>query len=275
MLAWNDDGNGFVMQVSTPSWPASGNKDYPRNTDGNTLGAVKDDDIEVSQHFFSLKLNKDDLVQVLKILNNSSVVTDPTNKQIVSNGGPQDVQKLVNGLGERSESKSTIKVTLSTGVQLISKPSHLYVPPWQMVSALMDGLPLRVASWWAHPAIYSTDDSSEITCWNSSLGKPGAVQIAITGHWDGKEIGLTGGEGLNHNHAKFAVSTDADKTLSFFGDMNQQGALREGYAYDNQKCDSSQNGRGGTFYVVNNKALFESITELLKGDSAPDEPSDR
>ena len=57
MVAWNDDGQGMVMQVSTPSWPAAGSA-IPRTSDGNTLGCVKDDDIEVSQHFFALKLTK-------------------------------------------------------------------------------------------------------------------------------------------------------------------------------------------------------------------------
>src|ERR1700730_9207022 len=40
LLAWNAGGEGFVLQVSTPSWPASGNAKSPRKTDGNTLGCV-------------------------------------------------------------------------------------------------------------------------------------------------------------------------------------------------------------------------------------------
>ena len=36
MVSWNENGEGFVMQVSTPSWPASGNKASPRRNDGNT-----------------------------------------------------------------------------------------------------------------------------------------------------------------------------------------------------------------------------------------------
>ena len=100
MLAWDKDGDGFVLQVSTPSWPASGSSDHPRQTDGNTLGCVKDNDVLVSQHFFSLKLNKDDVVTVLKALQNASVVTDPTKSQIVNNGGPPDIRALVNGLGK-------------------------------------------------------------------------------------------------------------------------------------------------------------------------------
>uniref|UniRef100_UPI0018EBE789 deoxyribonuclease II family protein n=1 Tax=Chromobacterium sp. ASV23 TaxID=2795110 RepID=UPI0018EBE789 len=38
VLAWDNQGNGVVMQVSTPSWPASGSAQYPRGSDGNTLG---------------------------------------------------------------------------------------------------------------------------------------------------------------------------------------------------------------------------------------------
>ena len=41
MLAWDDSGKGFVMQVSTPSWPGSGSEKRPRKNDGNTLGCVK------------------------------------------------------------------------------------------------------------------------------------------------------------------------------------------------------------------------------------------
>jgi len=138
MLAWNDDGEGFIMQVSTPSWPGAGNVQSPRK-DGNTLGCVKDDDVEVSQHFFALRLNKDDLVQVLNGLINASVVTDASNSQIVRNGGPADVQQLVSQLGQISKANSYLATTLSSGVELISKSSKLQVPPWQMVSAVLGG----------------------------------------------------------------------------------------------------------------------------------------
>lgn len=270
MLAWNDSGEGFVMQVSTPSWLASGSKKHPRKTDGNTLGCIKDDDIEVSQHFFSLKINKDDLVKILKAMQNSSVVTDPFNLQIVQNGGPDDVKSLVGSLGVKSKSTECLKVELSSGVTLLSKPSKLHVPPWQMVSAQLEGLPLRVASWWAYPEIPSTGASTSIKCWDDSLGKPGAVEIATTGNWQGKEIGLKGGEGLKFNHAKIGVSQLPAQPLSIFGDMNQQGALYEGEDRENQKCDSSQNGCGGLFYVIENTRLFASVSELLKGDLAPE-----
>jgi hypothetical protein len=116
MLAWNDDSEGIVLQVSTPSWPGSGSRNEPRKTDGNTLGCVTDNNVLVSQHFFALRLNKTDVVSVLKALANASVVTDPTKLQIVSNGGPADIQALVSGLGKISSSKTPTMARLSSGV---------------------------------------------------------------------------------------------------------------------------------------------------------------
>jgi hypothetical protein len=266
MVAWNDAGEGLVLQVSTPSWPAAGSKKHPRKSDGNTLGCVKDDDVEVSQHFFSLKLTKDDLMKVLAALANASVVTDHGNPQIVNNGGPADVKNLVDSLGVKSQSKTARKYTLSSGVTLISKPSDLNVPPWQMVSAILGGVSLRAATWWAHPQIYTTTASTSITCWDDSLGTPGPVEIATTGHWGGKEFGLTGGQGANFNHAKVAVSTSGNRHYAIFGDMNQQGTV------SGQKCWSSQNGRGGLFYVLDDVALHGSVTDLIRGGSAPTGP---
>ncbi len=270
MLAWNEAGEGFVLQVSTPSWPASGSKAHPRQNDGNTLGCITDDDVEVAQHFFAVKINKDDLVTVLKALNNASVVTKIDHPEIVQNGGPEDVQELVKTLGKESKSADCTVDKLSSGVRIISKPSLMTAPPWQIISAQLGGLPLRVANWWAEPFIYSTTADTAIACWPEGMGKPGAVEIATTGTWDGKPIGLTGGEGTNHNHAKIGVSTDDTQPLCIFGDMNQQGALAPGYAYAAQTCSSSQNGRGGTFYVLENKTLFASLTALLSGDTAPE-----
>jgi len=269
MVAWNDSGEGFVLQVTTPSWPAAGSKQFPRKTDGNTLGCVKDNDVQVSQDFFALKLTKDDLVKVLTALRNASVVTDPKNPQVVNNGGPTDIQSIVAALGAKSNSKTYTQDTLSSGVELISKPSHLNVPPWQMVSAILGGVPLRAATWWANPMIYTTTSSTTIACWDDSLPKPGPVEIATTGHWAGKQFGLTGGLGTNFNHAKVGVSTGGDAHYSIFGDMNQQGTA------SGPNCSSSQNGRGGLFYVVNDADLSESLTSLITGGTASTAPPSR
>ena len=267
LVAWNEEGNGLALQVTTPSWPAAGSKNSPRKTDGNTLGCVKDDNVEVSQDFFALKLTKADLIKILGALRNASVVTDPTNPQIVNNGGPEDVQQLVQQLGTRSDSVNYTKDTLSTGIELISKPSHLNVPPWQMVSSVLGGIPLRVATWWAKPQkIYTTTASTTIGCWSNSLSAPGAVEIATTGQWDGTSFGLTGGPGPNFNHAKIGVSTSAGEHYAIFGDMNQQGSS------SGPKCASSQNGRGGLFYVVNDAELSESVKSLIAGAAAPNKP---
>jgi hypothetical protein len=264
MLAWNDEGEGFVMQVSTPSWPLSGSAKFPRKTDGNTLGCVRDNDVEVSQHFFALRLNKADLVLVLQGLSNASVVTDPKNPQVVNNGGPPDVQQLVSSLGVRSQNKTVVTGVLSAGAELIAKPSGLVVPPWQMVSAELGGVSLRTANWWTNPdALPSTTADTEIGCWDASLGKPGAVEIATTGHWKGVEFGLKGGDNPEGNHAKIGVSTSANTSYAIFGDMNQEGSI------SGSSCAASQNRRGGMFFVINNPQLASGVTALIAGESVP------
>jgi hypothetical protein len=45
--------------------------------------------------------------------------------------------------------------------------------------------------------------------------------------------------------------------------MNQQGSL------SGPHCSSSQNGRGGLFFVVQDPQLFKSVQYLLQGETAP------
>jgi hypothetical protein len=266
VLAWDNTGAGVVMQVSTPSWPGSGNTHDPRTGDGNTLGCVHDDDSMLSQHFFALKLTPDDLAIVLRGLVNASVATNPKMTQIVSVTGPDNLKALADQLNTQSQSTSVIKQTLSTGVTFISKPSKLYAPPWQLVSAQLGSLPLRVASFWADPdKMNSTTATTPVTCWQPVLGKPGPVQIAISGTWQGKSIGLQGVESKDGNHAKIGVSQSNMKPICVFGDLNQQGQLSGSGA----QCGRAQNGRGGTFYALQNQTLWKSLTDLLKGNSAP------
>lgn len=267
MVAWDDAGDATVLQVTTPSWPGSGNQEHPRKADGNTLGCVSDDNVKYSQHFFALRLNKDDLVKVLRALQNASVATDPTLVQIVDNGGPEDVQSLVGGLGHKSAGATPTIEALSSGVRLISKPSALHVPPWQLVSSLLGSIPLRAATWWANPEIPSTDSAIPIECWDGSLAAPGPVEIATSGAWNGQTFGLKGLV-ADGNHAKIGVSTDGQTGLAIFGDMNQQGTLT-GSTAANGSCKSSQNGRGGLFYVVENADLASDIAALIAGASAP------
>jgi hypothetical protein len=221
----------------------------------------------------------------------------------VNNGGPADIQELVRGLGKVSNSRTAMKVRLSSGVLLISKPSDLNVPPWQMVSALLGGDPLRVATWWAQPEIPTTSATTPVACWDPALGKPGGVEIATTGTWQGKTLGFDGVAEPQGNHAKIGVSSWWRPYINFggmsqqgtlpgprcdqaesstecgvrrncpfgicrlpyviFGDMNQQGTL------SGPLCDSSQNGRGGLFFVVQDPQLFNSVHDLLHGQTAP------
>ena len=94
------------------------------------------------------------------------------------------------------------------------------------------------------------------------MGTPGAVQIATSGTWAGTTLGLEGMPEPDGNHAKIGVSTGTH-SYAIFGDMNQQGSLA------GPNCASSQNGRGGLFYVIEDAQLAGSVADLIKGASAP------
>jgi hypothetical protein len=48
--------------------------------------------------------------------------------------------------------------------------------------------------------------------------------------------------------------------------MNQQGTLK---ADASGRCSSSQNGRGGLFYVLENEVVAGAIADLIHGGTAP------
>ena len=82
MLAWNQNGDGLIVQVSTPAWPGAGSARAPRQGDGNTLGCAAGNNVMFSQHFFALRLTPQDVAQVLTGLANASVATDVTIPQL-------------------------------------------------------------------------------------------------------------------------------------------------------------------------------------------------
>ena len=276
VLAWNEQGAGFVMQVTTLSWPGSGTQDHPR-VHGNTLGCVStQNNLKNAQHFFALKLDKQGVIAVLEGLVNAGVATDPHNAQLARIGGPKEIRDLAMSAGVkpkriRPDKKTAadlkiLQIRLTPDVTLISKPSNLNVPPWQMVSALLGSEAERTATRWSPPRIPSTKASTKIGCWEGVLKsenkKSGQVVIAKSGHWGKFPIGLIGGQ----NHAKIGVATSGSKHYVIFGDLNQQGTLNPVKG----RCDKSQNGRGGMFFIVeNNEALFKSVSDLLKGEDEP------
>lgn len=274
IIAWNQNGDGVVIQVTTPSWPGSGNARAPRQGAGNTLGCITRNNLIFSQHFFMLRLSPADVEQVLEGLGNASVATDVGVPQLASIGGPPNIRTRAQALGRLSASTAIVDRTLSSGVRMISKPSALQVPPWQMVSAVLggpaaaSGPPLRAATWWAFPTIPSTASAGDPGCWGIAQ-HPGPVANATSGSWNGRPIGLWGGHAPNGNHAKIGVSLGGAPYLTIFGDLNQQGSLTPA----DRPCGSSQNGRGGLFFVVNNRQLHDSVTALIAGDTAPTAPA--
>lgn len=277
LLAWDASGAGFVLQVSTPDWPGSATKTVSRQ-EGNSLGCLNVNNTQMSQHFFALKLTHEDVLKVLSALREEAAVTVDDEKddafvQIKNSGGPADIKEALTLLGSKNADATYTSDTLSSGVILLAKSGSLYVPPWQMVSSLLHGTPLRVASYWQGTLIYSTDGKARPTCYVDTLNDPGAVAVALTGTWHDKPIGLDGtgkkdssGKSYGKNHAKLGVSTDSSSNLTIFGDMNQDGVLSS----DTKKgCMPSQNQRGGMFFVMKNKPLHDSVAGLIQGKTAP------
>ena len=137
-------------------------------------------------------------------------------------------------------------------VVLIAKPSNLNVPPWQLVSALLKGVSARAATWWTKPKIPSTGKSTKIKCWSPQItDAPGPVEIALTGEWNRSSIKLY----APSNHAKIGVASSGNERYEIFGDLNQQGSLSPP-----PDCDSSQNGRGGMFFVLQDESCMAACT---------------
>src|SRR5262249_46374351 len=157
---------------------------------------------------------------------NANVVTDPAKPQLAHIGGPTEIQSLARALGPSVISKQATRVKLSSGVTLISKPADLNVPPWQLISALLGGEPLRAATWGGLapriPTTTATDPQPQ--CWDPSLGTPGPVENATDGSILRENLSFHGGATPDSNHAKIGVSI-GEQPYSIFGDLNQQGYL--------------------------------------------------
>lgn len=278
VLAWNDAGEGVVMQVSTPNWPGAGNR-APRQRNGNTLGCLTKDgtapqnNVLLSQGFFASRLNKSDVVKVARALQNASVVTehDPNasdRPQVVNNGGPNEISGVIDQLGSLSHNTGFSDDKLSSGVRLISKPADLHVPPWHMVSGLLGKVDLKVATFYGGGSLGAAgkipDTNGETpSCWDHTLDqhKPGAVKNAQTGTWGGASFGLVSGT----NHAKLAVGLNSDYVIS--GDLNQEGRLSPPPPPGN--CGEGHNGRGGLFFVIQDQPLAKALRDTILSDGAP------
>lgn len=271
MVAWDDSGEGLVLQVSTPNWPRSASADHPRTGDGNTLGCISSNNVAFSQHFFALKLSHADMVKVLHALQTASVVTDsrlkpdgtPMHPDIFNNGGPGDVQLAAKNVGVvRSTSDTPTIVKLDSGVRLIAKPSALVAPPWHVVSTVLDGEPLRVANWWGVHDMQDTAAGAHINCW--PLDKPpGTVTIVHHAKWHDADFSLelaayTKPDG---NHAKIGISDTDGKKLVVFGDENESGPWNSTTV---EGCARSQFQRGGLFFVVDSPKLWHDLDAMFE-----------
>merc|ERR1712232_1496721 len=89
--------------------------------------------------------------------------------------GPSNLASLARSLGKVDKSPEVYSATLSVNsVTILAKPSYLRVPPWQLVSSFVQQ-PLRVATWWNAPKIFSAK-AGRPGCWNDTLAEPLEVQ---------------------------------------------------------------------------------------------------
>ncbi|GAA0298167.1 hypothetical protein GCM10009087_04960 [Sphingomonas oligophenolica] len=262
ILAWNKDGDGLVMQVSTPGWPGSGSAQHARKVEGNTLGCLTriSDNLKVAQHFFMLKLSSVDVALVLRALANSKVVTKATDLTIwnVSSVQPDAIADAIALFSHPDTLVTKTDVVLSSHIRLISKSPSLNVPTWQFVSAELAPAPatagpaLRTATW---TSATMGNTTGSVACWDESLkGIPGPIIIATDGSWGGKPLKL----GISSSHAKIGITTEAAAApYVIFSDLNEDGGLSP------PACKRAQNGRGGMFFVIEDKSLHDSLTVLI------------
>ena len=234
-----EKGDGLVLQVTTLSWPAAGSAKHPRKA-GNTLGCVStQNNINNAQHFFSLKLDKKGVLAVLAGLKNASVATDPANGQIARLGGPQEIRDAAEALGQKPARKAPAKKTpedlkiiqtqLTPDVMLISKPSNLNVPPWQMVSALLDGASEAYGDvvGFASKSSSSTKKSTKIGCWE---GRVEVRQQESGRRHHRQERQLRWARAWLDRRAEprrgWRDHVGIERLRLIFGDLNQQGTIK-------------------------------------------------
>ena len=296
-IAWDRNGDGFVVQGTTPGWPIAGRPNLDKGKGGNTLGCTFGDDVEYSQDFFAVRLSKADLLIVIEAMGVASVVTDPNDLQLVDTGvtpeairnqskpanvsdAEWEVANKVAMLNVVSKAATVYKAALSVRsgvITVIAKPPAVVAPPWQIVSAELGAIDLRVANWSGPaPSIGSKTSSPMITCWDKSLpAHYGTVEIAATGRLFGQVVGLDAPgaadvgtdasgqplhlEGPDHNHAKFAISKTGN--ISIFGDMNQQGLAS--YVKDQSECGVHQDARGGMFFVLDDANMHKVLASVF------------
>jgi hypothetical protein len=104
--------------------------------------------------------------------------------------------------------------------------------------------------------IYTNKAGKEDGLLGLVVKRPGASEIATSGEDDHPLVSKAGS-----NHGKIGVSIERKALLDLWG--------HESAGSVTGSCDSSQNGRGGLFFVVEDKVLTTDLTNLIGGDTAP------
>nr|CCA19597.1 conserved hypothetical protein [Albugo laibachii Nc14] len=169
-------------------------------------------------------------------------------------------------------------------VQLIVKSPKAEIPPWAIVAQVLEE-DLSVATWWDEsvgiPTICASDQYSMTPfefCLNDRvhgvfLNANGTaahnIENLVEAKWttdstknDTVHWHLVGGRQEDGNHAKWGVTTSrfgvvAPDSKVIFADLNM-----EGYPCSTT-CHGSQAGRGGSFFILSQPVLHQSLVNLV------------
>ena len=233
-----DTGVGFILNTSTPNFP---------DPDSSTLGCQATNNTLVSQHMFCFSVDAANMGMW------RDAVTAARLCVIASKNFEYDARPTLQ--------LPTQEVALQTlgglPIKLLVKSAVDDYIPWDMVASKL-GADLSVLSWYAYPRMAPLCAGTPSPCLSGgATAAARSVSIVTKVTLPDKSFSWCG-RGLpnkSSNHAKVAVSTGADPWV-VAGSMNMQGTL-------NEKCNSSQLGRGGEFYAFKQPELHASLKALF------------
>ena len=236
--AYMSNGNGFILNTSTPNFP---------DPDSSTLGCQSTNNTLVSQHMFCFAVDAANMdkwraavtaARLCVIASKNFEYSAPATPRLPT----QDVD---------------IRTVKGMDIRLLVKSAADDYIPWDMVARRL-GSNLSVLSWYASPRTAPLCAGAPSACLaDSATTAANSVGIVTKITLPDKSFSWCG-RGLPNglsNHAKVAVSTGADPWV-VAGSMNMQGTLDD-------TCESSQLGRGGEFYAFRHPALHASLSALF------------
>ena len=285
-LAYDTDGNGWYLNLSTPYFP-----DMSALPPDNSLGCQIDNNLLLAQHFFCFSLDQQNfeaLAAAMTVPNFCAlcVPSDSCQSVDVATTLGQDISlAFAHDSGDGSTDNVTVTLQTRGGMPItaVLKGDTSNTSPWSLVATAL-GTDLTVVNYWLSeptlPTLCAGDvwDGSCIGSGNTINGSSlyfndynveNVLQLTaspsnVTGLPGGNEISWSATE--SENHMKWGISTPRTTSITnpylcVFGSMNQEGSA--GRNACGSSCSSGENGRGGDFFAFSNQALWTSLRNLI------------